>query len=108
MSNYSVKLTVSATKDWMVISDFYVSALDAVLADKMIKKLEEALEKLAEAPEHNPAVPELAAISAKHYLQYLSKPLRLIYRVEGKTVYVTSLLHQKKSITKVLQNRVLQ
>jgi plasmid stabilization system protein ParE len=108
MSAYSVKLTASATSDLMVISDFYLSALDDKLADKMIEMIEQGLAKLAVSPERNPVVPELSSISAKRYQQYLCKPFRLIYRIDGQTVYVITILHQQQSIEKALQNRNLQ
>lgn len=74
----------------------------------LIDKLENALFQLAHSPEKGNVIPQISQQAGRQYLQILSEPFRLIYRIEQEIVYVTLILHQRQGIQKALQNRLLQ
>ena len=108
MKQYQVLLTESAVKNLGHIHDFYLMTVSEPVASELSDKLELALLQSAQLPERGKVIPQISQQSGRQYLQILPEPFRLIFRIEQQTEYVILLLHQRQSIQKALQNRLLQ
>ena len=76
--------TDPALADLNAIADFI--ALDKPLAAaKLVRKVFKSTDLLAYFPESGRVVPELPELA---YREVIVKPLRVIYRVEGKVLYI--------------------
>ena len=87
----------------------YVSVNDNIeSANKLLDGLEETCYKLEKYPERGHIPPELRQTGIKNYLEIHFKPYRIIYEIEGKLVYVHSVIDGRRNIEEILNNRILR
>lgn len=87
----------------------YVSVNDNIeSANKLLDGLEETCYKLEKYPERGHIPPELRQTGIKNYLEIHYKPYRIIYEIEGKLVYVHSVIDGRRNIEEILNNRILR
>jgi toxin ParE1/3/4 len=87
----------------------YVSVNDNInSANKLLDGLEEAFYKLEKYPERGHIPPELRQTGIKNYLEIHYKPYRIIYEIEGKVVYIHSVIDGRRNIQEILHNRILR
>jgi len=77
-------------------------------ANKLLDGLEEACYKLEKYPERGHIQPELRQTGIKNYLEIHYKPYRIIYEIEGKLVYIHSVIDGRRNIQEILNNRILR
>ena len=77
-------------------------------ANKLLDGLEEACYKLEKYPERGHIPPELRQTGIKNYLEIHYKPYRIIYEIEGKVVYIHSVIDGRRNIQEILHNRILR
>jgi len=87
----------------------YASVNDNInSANKLLDGLEEACYKLVKYPERGHIPPELRQTGIKNYLEIHYKPYRIIYEIEGKVVYIHSVIDGRRNIQEILNNRILR
>ncbi len=77
-------------------------------ADYVLGKLEEICNNLAQLTERGHIPPELRRISVSSYLELHFKPYRVIYEIEGKQVFVHSVLDGRRDLQYLLGRRLLR
>ena len=87
----------------------YVSVNDNInSANKLLDGLEEACCKLEKYPDRGHIPSELRQTGIKNYLEIHYKPYRIIYEIEGKVVYIHSVIDGRRNIQEILNNRILR
>jgi toxin ParE1/3/4 len=87
----------------------FVSVNDSIhSANKLLEGLEETCYKLEKYPERGHIPPELRQTGIKNYLEIHYKPYRIIYEIDGRLVYVHSVLDGRRNIQEILNNRILR
>jgi toxin ParE1/3/4 len=77
-------------------------------ADYVFAELERTCLSLSEFPERGHAPPELLRINVTSFLEVHFKPYRIIYQVEGKTVYIHCILDGRRDLQELLLRRLLR
>lgn len=87
----------------------YVTVNDGVeSANKLLDELEFTCYKLEKYPERGHIPPELRQTGINNYLEIHYKPYRINYEIEGKLVYIHSVLDGRRNIQEILNNRILR
>ncbi len=92
---YDVVITETAQKDMVAIWDYI--AMDSIgNAGRFLDQLEEKLYSLEYLPERGHVIPESEYLQTTRYRQLIHKKYRIIYRVDGKTVYILRIFQGSK------------
>lgn len=106
-ARYEVLLTGGAEQDLEALYD-YIAEFDSVAnADRVLDRLMEVVEGLAQFPERGSYPKELAALGIKDYRQTAFKPYRVIYRVLGSRVVIYLIVDGRRDLQSVLARRLL-
>jgi len=89
-----VNLTLTAQKDLGRIYS-HISEESFSKARTFILKLEEKIRSLSTFPERSPLIPENEFLGT-NYRHLIHKKYRVIYRVEGKNVFILRVIHGSK------------
>ncbi len=91
---YQINLTQQAQKDLEVA--FYYIADDSIRnAESFIRQLEQKIYSLERLPEHNSLIPENPFFDTD-YRHLIHKKYRVIYRIEGDSVFILRIFHGAK------------
>lgn len=105
---YKVIIDPQAKSDLKEIL-IYAAMNDSVQsANRLLDALEEACYKLEKYPERGHIPPELRSTGIKNYLEIHYKPYRIIYEIEGKSIYIHSIIDGRRNIQEILSNRFLR
>jgi len=108
MKKYKVLIDPLAKADLKEIF-IYVSLNDGIeSANKLLNVLELTCNKLEKFAERGHIPPELRQTGIKNYLEIHYKPYRIIYEMEGKLVYIHSVIDGRRNIQEILNNRILR
>ena len=75
-------------------------------AISIFNKIKSKGEGLASFPNKCIVVPELKVFGITSYLQVSTKPWRIIYRIQGKSVYVYSVIDSRQNVQEVLLTKL--
>jgi len=103
---YNVELAPTAQADIEIIYQHYIMTANDLVANKLWDEIDFAFKSLASEPLLGHLPLELS-LSDKECLEILTKSFRIVYRVLGNNVEILLVLHQKQSIEKALNNRLL-
>lgn len=73
----------------------------------VIERIEAAIAALVQHPARGPLPKELLALGLREYRETLFKPYRIIYRIEGKRVYVYLIVDGRRDMQTLLTRRLL-
>lgn len=105
---YEVLLVEDAETDLLEIYR-YVSFNDSSeRAAQLLDKLEDVINALDHLPTRGHVPPELRRIGVTDYREVHFKPYRVIYRVEGRRVFVYCVLDGRRDLLSLLQTRLLR
>ena len=105
---YKVLITEEAEKDIVDIWS-YIMINDCIEnADYVVDSLEEAIGSLGKIPQKGHVLPELERISVFSYLEIHFKPYRIIYQIDGNSVYIYCVIDGRRDIHKILERRLLK
>ncbi|CAA6606360.1 Plasmid stabilization system protein [Rhodospirillaceae bacterium LM-1] len=102
-----VQLTASAEKDLEDLHSYIARQDSLANADRLLDRLLEASESLADAPERGAIPRELAALGIRDYRQIIFKPYRIIYRVMGANVFVYLIADGRRDMRALLELRLV-
>ncbi len=106
-TRYEVLLTHGAEQDLESIHD-YIAEFDSLAnASKVLARLMEVVEGLAQLPERGSYPKELVALGIKEYRQTSFKPYRVIYRVLAGQIVIYLIVDGRRDIQSVLARRLL-
>jgi addiction module RelE/StbE family toxin len=104
---HEVVWTAAAASDLRAIVD-YIRADSPGAAKKMILCIEQRAKGLDQHPERGRLVPELLRVGLRRYRELVISPYRLVYRQEGRTVFVLGLFDARRDLEDVLLERALR
>jgi plasmid stabilization system protein ParE len=77
-------------------------------AERVLERIERRASTLESTPERGRVVPELAREGMRNWREFVVKPYRLIYRIEGDTVTVLSLFDGRRDLEDLLLERLVR
>jgi len=104
---YAVLLTAGAERDLVAIHDHILDTDGASAADRVLQRLLEVAERLAELPDRGRHPKELLAIGIHAYRQIIMRPYRIIYRVVEEQVVIVLIADSRRDMQTVLTRRLL-
>ncbi|GAA4403046.1 type II toxin-antitoxin system RelE/ParE family toxin [Quisquiliibacterium transsilvanicum] len=106
-TRYEVLLTEGAERDLEALLD-YISEFDSVAnANRVLDRLMDVVEGLAQFPERGSHPRELVTLGIKDFRQTAFKPYRVIYRVLGRQVVIYLIVDGRRDMQSVLARRLL-
>lgn len=104
---YEVLLTGDARRDLEEIHDYIVGHDAPEKAHHVLDRIDAVVAKLSAFPERGSHPKELLALGIREYRETYFKPYRVIYRVEGKRVYVYLIADGRRDMQTMLAQRLL-
>ena len=86
----------------------YIARDAPINAGKVLAQLQFKAESLKTAPERGRLVPELLRHGLAIWRELIVKPLRILHRIEGQTVYVLAVLDSRRDLEDVLLERLVR
>ena len=106
MNKYSVLWTKTAEQDLGNIIDYIAQdSLDRAL--EVLHTIRTTASALASMPERGRIVPELKVHGISTYRELVISPWRMIYRTEGKTVIILTVIDGRRNLEDILLDRLL-
>jgi len=103
---FEVLLTRDAEHDLEDLYEYIATRDSAGNADRVLDRIEKALENLATYPERGSHPKELLALGIREYRQVLFKPYRLIYRMAEQRVNVYLIVDGRRDMQALLARRL--
>lgn len=104
---FMVAWTKTAEADLECIVDFIADdSIDAALA--VFARIRERAATLNNFPNKGRVVPELHQHGIIQYHELILSPWRIIYRIDGNMVYVTSVVDSRRNLEDLLLGRILR
>ena len=104
---FTVLLTENAADDLNDLYTFISQHDSPAKAEYVLQQIEEKFTSLSEHPERGVYPKELIVLGIRDYREIFFKPYRIIYRVEGETVYVYLVVDGRRDMQTLLQRRLL-
>lgn len=105
---YNVQVTAGAERDMVEIMAFLAEREGAALAEKILDGILDTAAELAQFPERGSHPKELLALGIKDFRQMILQPYRLIYRVEGRRVFLYLVADGRRDFQSLLERRLLR
>ncbi len=86
----------------------YISADNKAVAADTYRKIKQRAELLTQMPDQGRSVPELSSFGVLIYREMIVSPWRIIYKVEGGTVWVLAVFDGRRNIEDILLDRMLR
>jgi toxin ParE1/3/4 len=103
---FSVEITGPAAADLEEIYAHYVSVAPPGRAAALMARLETAILSLARNPQRGPYPPKLLALGVRTYRQLVRPPLRIVYRVRNRSVFVLLVADGRRDMRRLLEARL--
>jgi toxin ParE1/3/4 len=105
--SFRVVWTETATRDLESLLS-YIAREASINAGRVLDQLQSKTESLTSVPERGRLVPELLRHGLAVWRELIVKPYRLLYRIDGQTVYVLAVLDARRDLEDVLLERLLR
>jgi len=107
MGERRVRWTETARRDLDLIVDYIAEdSLGNALA--VLDRLEQRAESLSDSAGRGRVVPELRSVDVYQYLELIESPWRIIYRIQGREVFVVAVLDGRRRLESLLLRRLLR
>ena len=100
---YVIRWTPEAEADAATIVEFFN---DPINAEKLIVQFGEKADCLQTLPERGRVVPELRKIGVLAYLEVFHKPWRMVYKIQGREVWIMVVLDGRRDLVDLLFERL--
>lgn len=105
--SYQVLFTRDAVRDLEELDDYLTASDSPEKADYVLDRVATIVQRLSESPERGTRPRELLALGVSQYRQVNFKPYRIIYTVQGDSVYAMLLADGRRDMESLLQRRLL-
>ena len=102
-TRYVVRWTPEAEADAATIVEFFN---DPINTEKVIVQFGEKADRLQTLPERGRVVPELRKIGVLTYLEVFHKPWRMVYKIQGREVWIMAVLDGRRALADLLFERL--
>ena len=86
----------------------YIARNNPQTALKIMERLRVKIDTLDHFPERGGYVPELLIKNIKEYRQITETPWRIIYKVDGKIVYILAIIDSRRNLEDLLVRKLLR
>ena len=107
MKRFVIDWAITARDDLEEIAA-YIAEDSPINALKVVERIEARAQSLATLPTRGRVVPELQWHGVVTFQELFERPWRLIYRIDGSTVYVVSVLDGRRQLEDLLLARFLR
>ena len=107
MKRYTVNWAVTARDDLEEIVA-YIAGDSPLNALNVVERIEAQAQTLATLPARGRIVPELQWHGVANFQELIEAPWRMIYRINGSTVYVVGVLDGRRQLEDLLLARFLR
>ena len=104
---YEILWTDSAKQDLTEIIE-YIAFNEIEIAKKQFIRIKESAEKLESFPDQGRIIPELLNQNINKYRELIISPWRIMYKIEGNTVYILAVIDGRRNIEDVLMKRQIR
>ena len=104
---YEVLLTAAADADLSEIVDWIAEHDSPERAEHVLQRISDAIDGLAQFPERGSYPRELLSVGMREYRETRFKPWRIVYRVEGRGVFVYLIADGRRDLRELLARRLL-
>ena len=105
---FKVEITDVAEQDILDIV-YYIARNDSRQnAQQLFDKLETLCLSLSEQPGRGHIPPELESVGIKDFLEVHYKPYRVIYQIQGRTVFILCVADGRRDMRSLLERRLLR
>jgi len=104
--NYEVFVTNEAEVDFDNIYDYILSHFSLEIVQQVITRLENVFNLLSKKPQNGLYLKELRAMSTKEFREVNINPYRILYYIEGKSVYVVLIADGRCNMQRALEGRL--
>lgn len=105
---FKVELTAGAQDDLRGLYRYLADYVSVAQADSVLDALLEMVESLERWPARGAVPKELDALGVREYRQVLLTPWRVIYRVQGTSVFVVLIADGRRDMQALLEQRLLR
>ena len=105
---YRVRIVEEAEDDLAGIVRHIAAANGMARAERLLDRLLDVCGRLEEYPRRGHYPPEVLAVGVKRYRQLHLKPYRIIYEVDRRDVLVHVVADGRRSLTGLLEKRLLR
>ena len=105
--SFEVRWTTAAAADLEEIVDWIARHDSAARAEHVLERIERAVESLKRYPERGGYPPELLAVGSRDYRETFFKPYRIVYRVQGRQVFIYLVADGRRDMQSLLVRRLL-
>lgn len=106
--HFEVLVTAGAARDLDELDDWIARHDSPAKAAYVVDRIESAISALSRFPERGARPLELLALGISDYRETLFKPCRIVYRVDGKRVYVHLVADGRRDMQELLGRRLLR
>lgn len=106
--SYTVRISEDAELDVYEIAAYIAKKDLHGKAEQLVENIMEKCSALSTNPERGHIPPELEFLSIKTHLQIHFKPYRIIYRIDGNTIWIDCVLDGRRDINDLLQRRLIR
>ena len=104
---YEVRFTLGARQDIELLHAYIAETVGIEQAERLLDRLDEAIETLAAFPERGAHPQELLAFGLREFRQLVVTPYRIIYRVLEQQVFVDLIADGRRDMQTLLARRLL-
>lgn len=105
---YSVDFITNAEDDLFDIYRYIKRNDSSEAAEHVLSSIEELCRTLALLPGRGHVPPELGRIHVSKFLEIHFRPYRIIYEIEGDTVFIHCVLDGRRDLQMTLERRLLR
>lgn len=105
--SFEVRWTAAAAADLEEIIDWIAENDSPARAEYVLARIESAVKTLERYPERGAHPPELREIGSRDYRETFFKPYRIVYRVQGRQVFIYLVADGRRDMQTLLTRRLL-
>lgn len=108
MKRHTIEVTQSAYADILRIEEYVTSQESPTVAAAIATFILDRIDELARFPMRGVVVPEFTRFALQQYRQVLQSGYRIIYRVDGSTVGILLVVHERRDLRNIALEHALR
>lgn len=97
-----------AGEEFIHIIEYTIERFSAKVAEETYSRVSRKLEKLLILPNAGRIVPELKQIGLSTYREIIENPWRIIYRIDGETIFIVSIIDSRRNVEELLYKKIIE
>ena len=105
--SFEVRWTAAAAADLEEIIEWIARNDSPARAEHVLERIESVVASLQRDPERGGYPPELLEVGSRDYRETFFKPYRILYRVQGRQVFIYLVADGRRDLQPLLARRLL-